>query len=759
MLNSKFILTENVKSRFLSGKKIISFIINMLLFSTIAFSQQFNGQVLDSITRQPVPFASVYAVELHTGATTNAKGNFILSSNISGQVHIQISCIGYQTSIFLTNLSAEKEKTFFLFESHLQLKEVVVSTSSVKLQQDNIVSVVQKSISELKQNAPVNLTEAISSIPGVDNYSTGSGIGKPVIRGLSGNRIVVYAQNVRIENQQWGDEHGLGIGDVGIENVEVIKGASSLLYGADAIGGVLYFVDERYASLNSFQGFASSKFLSGTLGTFNDAGIKFNKKSFRMNLFSSYNSNADYQLPGFNRALNTRFSEANFKTSIGYNFKKWIGNLRYSFLSNNFGITESDTISNSTERKTELPFQKVDNHLLTFDNTFFFGKTKLTATFGYDQNNRKEFEDTAATPNLNMILNTFNYHLKSNTSFLNDKLNLLTGMQGMHQQNENKADEVLIPDAFVNDIGGFAVLNYSPINNLAFEGGLRFDNRNISTIEMQAPEIYFPKLNRNFYNLNFAAGSSYRIKKIVLRVNVASGFRAPNTSELLSNGVHEGTLRYEIGDNNLKSEKATQADFSISYEEEHFSFYVNPFFNHINNYIFLSPSGSVIDDLPVYYYGQTEANLSGGELGFHWHPHPIEWLHLESNYSSVFASDKSGNALPLIPANKIQTTLKGEFKTKGKVKFESVFAEYIYRFSQNRITAYETSTPDYDLLNAGLVFQINFTNNNFEITTGVKNILNTKYTEHLSRFKQLGIDNAGINAYLGVGWKFHTDKQ
>ena len=736
------------------------------MFSSIALSQQFNGQVLDSITKQPISFASVYLVELHTGTTTNTNGNFVLSSNISGQVHLQISCIGYQTGVFLTDLSSEKDlpagtagKTFLLFESHLQLCEVVVSTSSVKLQQDNIVSIVQKSISELNQNAPTNLTEAISSIPGVDNYSTGSGIGKPVIRGLSGNRIVVYSQNVRIENQQWGDEHGLGIGDVGIENVEIIKGASSLLYGADAIGGVLYFVDERYASLNSFQCFTSSKFLSNTLGTFNDASIKFNRNNFKMNLFGSYNSNADYQLPNFNRALNTRFNEANFKTSIGYNYKKWIGNLRFSFLRNTFGITESDTISNSIERIAELPFQKVNNHLLTFDNTFFFGKTKLTATFGYNQNNRKEFEDNAATPNLNMILHTFNYHLKSNTSFLKDKLNLMTGIQGMYQQNTNKADEVLIPNTIINDIGGLTVLYYSPINNLAIEGGIRFDNRNISTTEMQTPDTYFPKLNRNFYNFNFAIGSSYRIKKIVLRANVASGFRAPNTSELLSNGVHEGTLRYEIGDNYLKSEKATQVDFSLNYEKEHLSFYINPFFNHINNYILLSPSDSVIDDMPVFYYQQTEANLFGGEIGFHWHPHPIEWIHLENNYSSVFAADKSGSALPLIPANKIQTLIKGEFKTKGKVKFQNIFVEYIYRFSQNRIAVYETSTPDYHLLNAGLVLQIKSNNNNFEITAGVKNILNTKYIEHLSRFKNIGINNAGLNGYLSLKWKFHTTEQ
>lgn len=409
-------------------QKAIVFIINMLVFVKIAAGQQFNGQVLDSITKQPIPFASVFVVELNTGVTTGANGNFVLSSNISGQVHLQVSCTGYQTSVFFINLSAEKEKKFSLFQSHMQLNEVVVSTSFVKLQKDNIVSVVQKSVSELNNVAPTNLTEAISSIAGVDNYSTGSGIGKPVIRGLSGNRIVVYAQNVRIENQQWGDEHGLGVDDAGIENVEVIKGASSLLYGADAIGGVLYFTDERYAPNNSVHGSLSTRFLSNTLGTYNDAGIKLNKNGFKLNAFASHNSNADYQLPNHNRALNTRFSENGYKLSTGYNYKKWIGNLRYSFLRNNFGITESDVDSKSTERNPELPFQKVDNHLLTFDNTFYFNKTKLTATLGYNQNNRKEFEDNETVPNLNMVLNTFKFYLALCIKFaFNERLDFVCG--------------------------------------------------------------------------------------------------------------------------------------------------------------------------------------------------------------------------------------------------------------------------------------------------------------------------------------------
>ncbi len=718
------------------------------------FSQNFKGKIINQTSQAAIPFATIYLVELQTSTTADSLGNFVFSTSIDGTVHFQISMLGFQTTVFSANLSREKERTFFMEESHLELREVVISTASTKLQQDNIVAVIQKNIAEISQKGSTNLTESISNIPGVDNFSTGSGIGKPVIRGLSGNRIVTYAQNIRVENQQWGDEHGLGIGEVGIENVEVIKGAASLLYGADAIGGVLFFTEERYAALNTTEGFVSSKLLSNTLGIANQVGFKSNKNNIRWNVFGAYSSNADYQLPNTKRVLNTRFDEANFKTSLGFNHKNWIGNLRYSFLSNNFGITESNEPSISTKRKPELPFQNLKNHLLTFENTYFIGKTKLNATIGYGQNNRKEFEDTLAFPNLNLLLKTLNYNFKSSTSLLNDRANLMTGVQGMFQKNTNKAEEILIPDASIFDVGAYSVLHFSATKNWKIEGGLRFDHRTISTVAMQSDEIIYPALKRDFNNFNFSLGSSFALKSMNFKANLATGFRAPNSAELLSNGVHEGVLRYEIGNNALKSEKATQFDFNWSFEKEHFSFYVNPFFNHIKDYIFIAPTDSVIEETPVFEYRQSTANLLGAEAGFHLHPHPIDWLHIDCNYSSVFAKDEAGNPLPLIPANKVQTMLKGEFKMKGKLKLNNVFVEHIYRFEQNKIASYETQTPHYQLFNTGFNFEYQAKKSKIEFTAGIKNIFNTAYIDHLSRFKNDNILNVGRNFYVSGRWDF-----
>ena len=275
-------------------------------------------------TNKPIPFVNVYFVELETGTVTDENGIFTIEHYPQKGIHIQISFIGYKTTNEVIDLAEVSEREFYLEPSHVDLEEVVISVPTGKLQGENVVSIKQRKLEQLQQTAPTTLAEAISNIAGVEQNTTGAGIGKPIIRGLSGNRIVTYAQGIRIENQQWGDEHGLGVGEVGIEGVEVIKGPASLLYGSDALGGVLYFVDERYAMHNTVEGFAQTRFLSNTLGTFNSAGAKLHKGKFKMNLFGTYTSNADYQIPNAQRVFNTRFDEKNVKTSIGFNHNNWI---------------------------------------------------------------------------------------------------------------------------------------------------------------------------------------------------------------------------------------------------------------------------------------------------------------------------------------------------------------------------------------------------------------------------------------------------
>ena len=735
---------------------IIITILLSLFWNLKSYSQSFTATVLDSETLQPVPFAEVYFVDLKTGTTTDINGIFKIEHYSQKNIHIQITYVGYNTVDKTIALDITKERIFYLEQGHFDLKEVIVSVPTGKLQDENIVSIEHKRLKKLQILAPVTLVEAISNIPGVTQNSTGTGIGKPVIRGLSGNRIVTYSQGIRIENQQWGEEHGLGVGEVGIESVEVIKGPASLLYGSDALGGVLYFIDERYAQHNTVEGFASTKFLSNSAGTINNIGAKIHKGKFKLNLFATYTSQADYQIPNHDRVFNTRFDEKNIKTSFGFNTKNWITNIRYSYLQNNYGITEETTFIQTVQRKFTLPFQTIDNHNLSIENTVFIGDSRFGLTLGYTNNYRKEFEDDLDTQALGLKLDTYTYNAKWYSPTYKDHFNMVVGAQGMLQTNENNGEEILIPNATTTDFGAFILANVD-FDRLHLQSGIRVDNRLIDTEHMETMKSSFPKLNNSYTGITFSAGLAYKMKKMTFRANMSSGFRAPNTSELLSNGVHEGTNRYEMGNSNLKNEKAMQVDVSFDYDDEHFSFAINPFYNAIQNYIFLSPTETTINTNPVFEYLQTNAFLYGGELGFHYHPHRVHWLHLESNISTVYAKDKNENALPLIPQAKINTMITAEISQKGKVQLKNVFIQHIYKFKQNRNSLFETATNDYNLTNIGLNFEFSTKKNPIELNIGVKNLLNIKYIDHLSRFKKLEIPNQGINFYVGIKVKFYKD--
>lgn len=729
-----------------------------LLLSISVAGQNFTGTVLGKETKQAIPYAQVYFVDLKTGTTTDENGIFKIKQFNQKHIHIQITFIGYNIIDEIVNIDISKKQTFYIEKGHFELEEVVVSVPRGRLQGENIVNIDHKNIAELQETSPSTLAEAISNISGVELTTTGVGIGKPVIRGLSGNRIVTYAQGIKIENQQWGDEHGLGIGEVGIESVEVIKGPASLLYGSDALGGVLYFIDERYASQNTVEGFAKTEFLSNTLGSINSMGLKIHKGKLKFNLFGAYSSHTDYQIPSADRIFNTRFDEKNIKNGIGFNTKNWISNVRYSFIQNNYGIVEDSTYASSTQRKFILPFQIINNHNVSFENILFTGKSKLNLTLGYTHNYRKEFEEDDKNQALGLKLNTLTYNIKWYSLTYKDNFDFIVGSQGMAQSNKNNGEEILIPDARTTDFGAFVIGNLN-FDKLQLQSGIRVDYRQIDTKEMVTDEGNFRALKNTYTGFTFSSGAVYQMNKTKFRANISSGFRAPNTSELLSDGVHEGTNRYEKGNPNLKNENAIQIDFSFDYQDEHFSLSINPFYNSIQNYIFLSPTNLIIDNSSVFEYSQTNAFLYGGELVLHYHPHKIHWLHLESNLSTVFAEDENRNALSLIPQTKINSTINVEIDHKGKIQFKNVFLQYHYKFQQNRTALFETPTNDYSLINMGLNLEILTKNTPIEITSGIKNLLNTQYTDHLSRFKNLKIPNQGINFYIGLKIKLNEKLQ
>ena len=198
--------------------------------SFVSQAQQTISGTITNNQNEPLFGVEVFVEELQKGTSTDERGYFELNNLPSNTIKLAIVFMGYKTQIKTIQLEQETTSlTIVLEESVFKMDEVIISTPFNKLQSENVMKVEKATITQLKNKGVVTLSEAISTLPGVSTISTGTGIGKPVIRGLRGNRVLVYSQGLRLENQQFGDEHGLGVDASSIESLEVIKGPASLL--------------------------------------------------------------------------------------------------------------------------------------------------------------------------------------------------------------------------------------------------------------------------------------------------------------------------------------------------------------------------------------------------------------------------------------------------------------------------------------------------------------------------------------------------
>lgn len=748
--------------------KKIMFILFLIGMSNAYAQNNLSGKITD-LNNAPLLGVEIYSEQLHKGTTSDSKGNYILENIPNGKVTINFTYLGFKSIAKQFNFNNQSiEFNPSLKESVFKIDEIIISTPFNKLQSENVMKVERLSAKALHKTGATTLSEGITNIAGVSQISTGASIGKPVIRGLSGNRVLVYTQGIRLENQQFGGEHGLGINDAGIEGIEVIKGPASLLYGSDALGGVLYIQPERFAPEKSTKMNISQRYFSNTSGSNTSLGLKSSLKNWQFLARGTYAIHSDYKTPSY-RVTNTRFKEKDLKLGLGFHEKNFSSELRYNFNNSKLGLTEGIG-EQTSETHLEIPYQDIDNHIISLHNHIFFNASKLDIDLGYTINSRKEFEDheeheegepeeehdehAEGEAALNMKLKTFSYNAKYHFPKM-ERFEILAGTQGLHQTNTNFGEELLIPNATVNDFGIFTTAHFELNDNTKLQGGIRFDNRAIKTerheIQHENEIHVFNSIDKSFNSFTASLGLKTKLfKSINTRINIANGFRAPNLAELTSNGVHHGTNRFEEGNNNLVNEKNLQFDISFDYKAEHFEVFVNGFYNNINNYIYLSPTGEIEDEAPVFTYLQENANLYGGEFGFHLHPHPLDWLHLESSFETVIGKQNNGDYLPLIPANTLKNTLRTELlNTKWLQNGYTSLSMHSY-FKQSNISSFETKTPAYSLVNLGIGGDIVINKYTFTTSLTANNIFNKKYINHLSRLKGDNILNSGRNIVLGI---------
>ena len=779
------------------------------------------GKITNKTDNTPLPGAVVYFPDLKSGAATDINGQYKITNLPEGTFLVQVSLLGFATITQKIILTPNTILDFQLEPSITENVGVVItgqSSSSDPKHTPTPITVVTNT--QLQQNASTNIIDAVAKLPGISQLGTGPGISKPVIRGLGYNRVVVVHDGIRQEGQQWGDEHGIEIDDNSVNRIEILKGPASLSYGSDAMAGVINIMSAPTLPEGTITGNFLSNYQSNNGLNANSFNIAGNLNGFLWDARYSNKMAHDYKNKYDGGVFNSRYNEENFSGLIGIN-KSW-GYSHLSFSSYHMlaGIVEGDrdsltgrftkevrlndtvsAIDYATENdfhsyQMTTPHQDIRHYKTTWNNCFIIHNSLLKTTLAFQQNKRKEFGDVFNPDQFGLyfLMNTINYDVRYIFQEKNST-QISTGINGMRQRSQNAGTEFLVPEYSLFDIGGFIIAKKS-WKKLDVSGGIRYDIRlqksndlflDSNGIKTENPDAYsfhqFTAFNSTFQGISGSVGFAYQVtEKIYTKLNFSRGYRAPNIAELGANGVHEGTLRYEIGNSNLKPETSTQVDMALGFDSEHFSGEIDVFGNDIQHFIFLEKldaengNDSMVGGLQAFKFLSGHAQLAGAEATIDLHPHPLDFLHFENTFGFVLAQQLNATAstkyLPYTPAPVFRSELRAnmnkqwKFFRNGYVKIEA--ENY---FTQNRIYSAhntETKTPGYFLLNAGagtelirkdrVVCSVNFS---------VNNLADVAYQNHLSRLKysdqnyvtgRTGVYNMGRNISIKLNIPLYIKK-
>lgn len=654
-----------------------------------------------------------------------------------------------------------------MFWRHLQLNEVVVTgvTGDTKLKHTpSAVSLLRSK--DLRQIPSTNIVDAIAKLPGLSQITTGGGISKPVIRGLGYNRVVVSVDGVRQEGQQWGDEHGLEVDGASVHSVEILKGPASLLYGSDALAGVVILHTTPIQPEGEMAGSVSTEYQ--TNNGLVDYSLHFggNQKGWLWDVRYSGKWAHAYKNKYDGYVAGSQFREQAVKGMFGV-MRTWGQSrltLSYYHLTPSIVEGERDAETGELECATAdvktyskaLPFQHVKHYKAVWDNSLYIGDGQLKANVSYQQNQRQEYEESADDYGLYFQTHTLGYDFR----YLSEEhagWRYNFGLNGMYQRSLNKGEEFLIPAYSLFDIGLSATASRT-IDRWTINGGLRVDRRWLHSEEQEEEgEMRFESFNRNFTGLSGSVGAVFNANRhLNIRMNLARGFRAPNLSELGSNGEHEGTLRYELGNKDLKSENSWQIDLGMDYSGRYIGAELALFANRIDHYIFASKTGELSDEgHSIYAFQQGDAVLMGLEA--HVDFHPIHSLHFGNSFSMVsprqMHQPEESRWLPFTPAPRWLSEVKWEINHHGKIFNNSYISfEVDQNFRQNHFyeaDGTETATPYYALLNLSAGADIMVKGKKWaEVCISGTNLTNRAYQSHLSRLKYA--DENPVTGHRGI---------
>lgn len=788
----------------------------MLLPFSVISQNILHGLVITKDGKLPIGGASIGIAELKIGAVSNEKGEFEFKNLPTKKLTIEITAIGFKTLIQTIKLGEPNFVSFVLEPSSHSLEEMIVSGSSTKtLIKESPIPITTLSNTQWRQGASTNLVDAVAKLPGMSQITTGSTLSKPVIRGLAFNRVITLHDGIRQEDNQWGEEHSLHIDEYSIDKYEIIRGAGSLLYGSDGLGGVISVLSKKPVEEGTVKGNILSNYQTndGLYGlSFNLSG---NKNGFEWTGRVSHKNAGNYKNVFDGKVYGSAFRELNANGMVGVN-RRW-GYSRLYFSSfhqkvnvingtrdNIGGFTKAIAFNDSMSIYVPVSNEELNSRQINVSNwqdlinqkiqlNNYLGlpnSASISFNIAYSANHRKEYANVFNTqiPDLYFFLQTIFYDVRYN---INEHKGWETtlGSNGMYQILNNKGSSALYPNFTILDRGGF-VFTKKKIKQWNISGGIRYDIRTMhieklyvdsnnvfQTSPVNAKEIRFGGSNKTFSNITGSIGAVYTVNnKLLIRANIARGFRAPTVPETASNGEHAGTFRYELGNPNQQSETSLQFDIGTTYENKSLYIDGNIFSNTIQHYSYtekiLKANGqdSIIGTVPVFRYVQGKARLWGIEGLVSYTPPNAKWISFTQSISLVIArnlsaTNDSAKYLPFIPPPRWITQVKFT-KNKALKYFKNIYTQIELEYNQaqkNALLLYntETFTPAYGLVNAGFGGDVVNAKKKtiFSIYCTANNILNEVYQSHQSRLKYLdknmitgrsGVYNIGSNYSIKI---------
>lgn len=722
------------------------------------------GRVTDTLG-QPLAEARVVITESHRSIETDPEGHYRISELPSGTYTVNFTALGFAPQVRrVVIVDRDVELTVALKPTLIELPPIQVTATpnaTSALESPQPVSVVAGR--DLADAQAPTLGETLEGVAGVNNLSTGVGVGKPVIRGLSSNRVLILDNGQRLETQQWGDEHGPNIETATAERIEVIRGPASVLYGSDALGGVINVIQ---APLPDAIG--QSSFAQGQVSLTYNAN---NKQPDAAGLLEGARGGLGWRLEASGRTSENMRTPDYTLWNSGNRAAGGSGTVglrgAWGAIAGSLGIRD-ERIELTDEDPAATPLQRIGEVRARLESQLPVGQSHIDVLVGWERNRRREFEDRASEEGdavaLGLLSNTWTGDVRLHHSLFG--LGGVAGVSGLRTSFEKFGEETLIPNSVAQGAGVY-LFEQADVGRWQLSGGLRTDYRHLE-VEDDA-ELGLSAQTRSWTSLVGNLGVLYRVAEpVALVFNVGRGFRAPSTFELFANGVHEGTLAFERGNPDLKTEKSVNTDLALRIQSNALAFEAGAFINVIQDFIYTVPVPGAIDPgsgLQIFDVTQGDARLTGFEASARWHP--TERLHVQGSADYVWGKNTTtGNPLPSIPPFRFQWSAR--YEARGSDTWHSPYLKLSgetnarqTRFDPDEeqffAQAFEGEgyqSQGYSLVHAGAGVGIGGANP-VQLDFSVRNLFDQAYSPPLSRIKAVARDpGMGRAVVMKVGMEF-----